>query len=807
MAERFRKTGIGVVDNLPCGTHLCQFYETKQDLVDVLVPYFEAGLENNELCVWVTSRPLEESEARDAMRAVVPQFDTYVERGQMEIIPYTDWYLHDGSFRQQKALDAASNRITAMADKGYSGLRASGNIGWLQKQGWEDFTCYEGLVSSLIGEHQMMTICSYPLGMCGVRESLDVMKNHRLALIKHQGIWQVIQNSGQTKTEAALRQTEEEYRNLFESTQDGMEVIDGSTGRIVLANQAAARMFGFDTPGDLVGVDPLDYIPLEDREHVASMMSEYMFEKDMHKVIELRASRKDGASMWLSAIGVKTEYQARLAGLVSLRDVTEHKQAEQAFRDSERRYRLLAENISDVIWVTDMNLRPTFISPSVTRLLGYSVEEAMAGTAETRLTGASLEAATDAFARVSAPRHEAQGSISEEGTLELEFRRKDGSTVWADTTVSFLGDSAGRPVEILGILRDISERKKAEERLHHSLEVLERTMEGTIQAIASTVETKDPFTAGHQRRVTQLACAIAREIGLSDDRLRVVRTAGLLHDLGKISLPADILAKPGKLTELEFAVIRSHPQVAYDVLKNVESFGQIAEIVLQHHERMDGSGYPFGLRGEEIHLEARILAVSDVVEAMSSHRPYRPALGLDKAREEISQNSGTLYDPEIVRACLSVLDRTGFEFEVNGMGLTKNNDCLTDGHRAKQPGRDSVRETRPASRFRGIGDVTCKAKHVSRVRYDVRCTRTFDAARMGEGRVEEIPIQVLIDGTLQVLEGEMSLYSDRQYTLHMEDKHGRECDFYAEPIDIISGVYRMKGVGDFRRPGQSVIPS
>jgi PAS domain S-box-containing protein/putative nucleotidyltransferase with HDIG domain len=662
MVTRLGKTGIGIVDSLPWGTHLCQFYETKQDLLDVLVPYFKAGLENNELCVWVTSAPLEESEAREAMREVVPHFDNYVQREQMEIIPTTHWYLQDGSFSQQKVLDAASNRIAAIADKGYSGLRASGNVGWLQKPSWEDFTRFEGEVDSLIGEQKMMIICSYPVAMCGVWESLDVVRNHRLALIKHQGAWQVIENSGQMKTEAALRQTEEEYRNLFENTQDGMEVIDGSTGRILLANQAAARMFGFHTPGDMVGVDPLDYIALEDREHVASMMSEYMFEKDLHKVIELRTLRKDSTSIWLSAIGVKTEYQGRLAGLVSLRDVTEHKQAEQAFRDSERRYRLLAENVSDVIWVTDMNLRPTYFSPSVTRLMGYSVQEAMAGTVETSLTPESLEAVADAFATALTLEERKPGRASGAGTLELEFRCKDGSTVWADTTVSFLRDSAGRPVEILGVLRDISERRRVEERLRESLRRLERTMEGTIQVMASIVETKDGYTAGHQRRVSKLAYAIAREMGVSSDRCYAVRTAGLLHDLGKISLPTDILSKPGRLTETEFALIKTHPQTAYEILKNIESFGEIAEIVLQHHERMNGSGYPFGLHGEQIVPEARILAVSDVVEAMSSHRPYRPALGLDKAREEISQNSGVLYDPDVVSACLRVFHKTGFEF-------------------------------------------------------------------------------------------------------------------------------------------------
>ena len=188
--------------------------------------------------------------------------------------------------------------------------------------------------------------------------------------------------------------------------------------------------------------------------------------------------------------------------------------------------------------------------------------------------------------------------------------------------------------------------------MRESLSKLERTMEGTIQVMASIVETKDGYTAGHQRRVSQLAYAIARELGLSIDRCYAVRTAGLLHDLGKISLPTDILAKPGRLTETEFALIKTHPQAAYEILKNIESFGEIAEIVIQHHERMNGSGYPLGLHGEQIVPEARILAVSDVVEAMSSHRPYRPALGVEKALEEISLNSGRLYRYRY-RACLS----------------------------------------------------------------------------------------------------------------------------------------------------------
>ncbi len=166
---------------------------------------------------------------------------------------------------------------------------------------------------------------------------------------------------------------------------------------------------------------------------------------------------------------------------------------------------------------------------------------------------------------------------------------------------------------------------------------------------------RDPYTAGHQKRVTDLACAIAEEMSLSKEQIEGLQMAGLIHDVGKILVPAEILSKPGRLTEIDFSMIETHPKVGYDILKTIEFPYPVAQIVIQHHERMDGSGYPAGLTGKEILLEARILAVADVVEAIASHRPYRPALGQDKAIEEISQNRGVLYDPKAVDACLKVL--------------------------------------------------------------------------------------------------------------------------------------------------------
>ena len=211
--------------------------------------------------------------------------------------------------------------------------------------------------------------------------------------------------------------------------------------------------------------------------------------------------------------------------------------------------------------------------------------------------------------------------------------------------------------------QEIAERKRAEEELQHALKKLRKTLGATIQAMASTVETRDPYTASHQRQVANLARAIATEMGLSKERIEGIRMAAVIHDIGKITVPTDILNKAGELTENEFGIIKCHPKVGYDILKTIEFPWPIAQIILQHHERMDGSGYPQGLSGEEIILEARILAVADVVEAMASFRPYRPSHGLDKALEEISQNKGVLYDAEVVDACLRLFTEKGFKLE------------------------------------------------------------------------------------------------------------------------------------------------
>lgn len=218
--------------------------------------------------------------------------------------------------------------------------------------------------------------------------------------------------------------------------------------------------------------------------------------------------------------------------------------------------------------------------------------------------------------------------------------------------------------------QEIEERKRTQTKLSQSYLQLQQSLEEIVNAMSLTLEERDPYTAGHQRRTTDLSLAIAREMGLPEQKIKGLQMAGLIHDMGKISVPGEILSKPGPLNDAELQLIKRHPQVAYDILTQIDFPGSVDQIVLQHHEKLDGSGYPQGLSGEEILLESRILCVADVVETMETHRPYRPSLGREAALEEISKNRGVLYDPVVVDTCLKLFRERGFEFTTGSAGST-----------------------------------------------------------------------------------------------------------------------------------------
>ncbi|MGE5269929.1 MAG: HD-GYP domain-containing protein [Thiohalocapsa sp.] len=227
--------------------------------------------------------------------------------------------------------------------------------------------------------------------------------------------------------------------------------------------------------------------------------------------------------------------------------------------------------------------------------------------------------------------------------------------------LDLLQELAGNCAYGIRSIRDRTARDNALQRWHASLE-------SAIDALAGTVELRDPYTAGHQQRVATLAAAIGRELDLGGEQIQGLYLAGIVHDIGKIKIPAEILSRPGQLSDIELALIKTHPQAGHDILKGVDFPWPIAQMVLQHHERLDGSGYPNRLRGDDILLEARILAVADVAEAMMSHRPYRPALGLEAALREVEAHKGRRYDARVADACIALFGRKGFRFDDAGPG-------------------------------------------------------------------------------------------------------------------------------------------
>lgn len=974
-----RQSGIDVIGDVRWGTHFCQFYRTKQDLLDILVPYFKAGLEHNEFCMWITSSELDDAEVKAAMRHAMPDFDAYLKKGSIEIISYTRWYLQDGYFDRHRVLQSWVDRHDAARRRGYDGLRLTGNTFWLEKTLWKDFDEYENAVNSVIGNYHMIAICTYSLERCGASEVIDVVQSHQFALIKRENRWVRIESSAQRASAY--------NRSLIEASLDPLVTID-LDGKITDANSATEKVTG-RVRHELVGSDFSDYFaePTKARAGYEQVLRE---ESVRDYALEIRHRDGHTTPVLYNASVYRDEAGEVVGVFAAARDISERKRAEEALRTRAKEQTALARISQAALAAGDLSVllkqlveltaetlnveycKVLELLPNRRALLlraGVGWKEGLVGKA-TVSTGLESQAgftllsnepvvvdnlATDE--RFSGPpllrehgvvsglsvvlgsverpygvigvhttRHRTftrdevdflqavanvVGTAVERARAEEKLRRSEANLAeaqriahlgnweldlvrdelhWSDEIYRIFGlapqqfgatyeaflerihpedraivanavdaalkdgkpyaidhrvvlpdgsvryvheqaevnvDEARAPVRMIGTVEDITEQKISEISLrkvnralktlslgnvtlvHAKEEVallgqmcdvlvagggyraawigyaehdaqktvrpmaqtgfepgdresaeitwagtdrhpaaaairtkqvqivrnavidpayqrwrpeavkyaykslaafplssngqpfgaftiyatesdafdeeerkllqemvddlcygigtlrtrkdrekmterLEKSMEGTIQAVASTVEMRDPYTAGHQRRVAQLATAIAKELGLPEEEVKAIRMTGSVHDIGKIYVPAEILNRPGRLSSVEMTLVKSHAQVGYDILKGVELSWPVAEMVLQHHERMDGSGYPRGLKGDQILPGARILAVADVVEAMASHRPYRPGLGLEQAIAEITTHRGTLYDPAAVDACVAL---------------------------------------------------------------------------------------------------------------------------------------------------------
>jgi PAS domain S-box-containing protein len=458
--------------------------------------------------------------------------------------------------------------------------------------------------------------------------------------------------------EQALFQSEEKYRNILENIEDGYYEVD-LAGNFTFFNGSLCRIFGY-SPEEMTGMNNRQYTDEEGSKKLFHVLNQVYKTGEPAKEFGWQIIRKDQTKRHIEAsVSLLKDLSGKPTGFRGIvRDITERRLAEEALRKNEAKYRHLIEDAQEGIFQSTAEGRHITVNQAFANILGYESPEEV------------VKNITDIAHQVYVhPEDRAKivQIIEKEGSVkgyEAQFYRKDGSKTWVSINMHVIRDDQGNLLYYQGIDQDITDRKKMEKERQENIERLRKSLGATINAMAVTVETRDPYTAGHQRRVADLARTIASEMKLTNEQIDGIRMASMIHDIGKISIPSEILAKPTKLTELEFSLIKTHSQSGYNILKDIDFLWPVAQIILQHHERINGSGYPNGLTGEQILLESQILAVADVVEAISSHRPYRPAFGINIALNEITKNRGILYNPDIVDACLRLFGEKNFKFAV-----------------------------------------------------------------------------------------------------------------------------------------------
>lgn len=434
---------------------------------------------------------------------------------------------------------------------------------------------------------------------------------------------------------------------IVESSDDAIMSI--STGGEILSwNPGAERMYGY-TAKQAIGKGVWLLVPVGGRKRI----------RDIHAAVERGTGfthyqtariHKDGSAIDVS-LGMWPLRDSRGAVIGTScigRDITDQKAAEAVLQASRERYRATFEQAAVGMAQVGLDGRWLEANDCLCRMLGYSLEELRT------LTFADVTHPDERGRDLEALQTMLLGGI---GTYYVEKRyiAKDGEDVWVNVAVSLARDSAGKPDYLVTVVEDIRDRKEAESSLLAANARLEKMVYEIAALMGRVVDARDPYTQGHELRVAELSARIAEEMGLGEDEMAGIRMAALLHDVGKLSVPAEILSKPGDLSAAQMALVKEHPATGYEILKAVDFPWPVADAVLRHHERMDGSGYPDGLEGEDISLPARVIAVADVIEAMTSHRPYRSASGLDAAVAEIRDHPEK-YDPDVCAACARLFE-------------------------------------------------------------------------------------------------------------------------------------------------------
>ena len=448
-----------------------------------------------------------------------------------------------------------------------------------------------------------------------------------------------------------IRKLEQKYQDIFENAVEGIYQT-APDRRFIMVNSTFAEMFGYDSPEEIIrevkDIAHQIYVSPQDRDRFIKEITERGIVKDFIA----QGYRKDGSKIWLreNARVVKDEKGNILYFEGFVTDITELVDAQEALKEKEKLYQTIVERVHDGIFI----LKGTsfiFVNDRASEISEYSKDELY------RMNAYDLLHPDDRMRVYEMGMRRIHGEKVPD-IYSARIITKSKKVKHLEFSVSLI--TVGGERAVLGAVRDITERKMQERKLRESYEKIYKILNQTVTSLASTVDFKDNYTGKHQKRVTMLAMKIAEKLELEEDKKNALQFASAMHDIGKLGIPTDILIKPSKLTDKEFEFIKMHPKIGYQIAQQIDFPWPVAEIIYQHHERLDGSGYPRGLTDDQILEEAKILAVADVVEAMCSPRPYRPALGIDAALEEIEKNKGKLYDSEAVDACISLFKDEGF---------------------------------------------------------------------------------------------------------------------------------------------------
>lgn len=433
-------------------------------------------------------------------------------------------------------------------------------------------------------------------------------------------------------------------------------------GRIVYMNKKLKALVGY--PDEVLSDMKISELAIDRFKSVVEKSVRTRLLKGKEGEYEIPILASDG-KQYIVAVKASPLYKQGkiIGGIMLVENITERKLAQASLRESQRLLADTIESLPDATLVIDREGKVLYWNRAIVEMTGFPAADMVGkdnyeyaipfyGTRRPILIDMIVDPKVRFDNQYSYVKREGLALLTETHIGKL---RGQDRVLWGRATPLF--DTRGRVIGAIESIRDITERKMAEEELMRNNSRLEAIFSGTVDALAATTEKRDHYTAGHQHRVASLACLIAEEMGLSPNRINNIRIAGMLHDIGKLDIPFELLYKPEKLSDLEILLVQSHPEAGYDIVKSIPFEGPISDIILQHHERIKGTGYPQGLAGDKILLEAKILAVADVVEAMSSHRPYRPALGIEKALEEIQKNAGQLYDEEAVNACVKIINQ------------------------------------------------------------------------------------------------------------------------------------------------------